>query len=248
MIKLDLTNIPNKLTKKLQDELTEEYKKNGTAVWNRKFIREAVLGFSHGKCCYSECKLNEESKYMEVDHFLPKNHFPDDVLSWGNLLPSSKKSNTTKGDLNTQTTTIINPLFDDPKEHLYIQNYRFYDKDEIGRRTIDYTALNDRRHFVNKRYEIGTHVVEILEDICINLQKLKNDVTLNHPELTRLLGRFINLLNEATRTEEYSATLSTVILTDCCSKKIIETFKEIDFWDNEIDNLIKELEFCSLIE
>ena len=72
MIKLDLPDKPIKLTDELIAELTAKYLEDDSNVWNLKFLRKSVLEFSFDKCCYTECKLNCESKYMEIDHFYPK--------------------------------------------------------------------------------------------------------------------------------------------------------------------------------
>ncbi len=248
MIKLNLPDKPDKLTDQLITDLTNNFLLDSSDVWNKSFIRKSVLEFSYNKCCYTECKLDVESKYMEIDHFFPKKHFPNDVLKWGNLLPSCKKSNTTKGELNTELHPIINPTFDDPKDHLKIKGFRFYEKTEIGRRTIDYTALNDRKHFVNKRYEIGIKIIEILEDINQNLNDLILDIVSNHQKITRLVNKYKNLLKESDRTSEYSATSATTILSESNNQLIINSLKENDFWDNELEQLTLELEFCSLCE
>ena len=163
MIKLELPQKPERLSKELQQSLTKEYKKDGKPVWNKSFIRNAVEKIAFRKCCYSESRLGEESKYMEIDHFYPKKYFPKKVVEWGNLLPSSKKCNVSKGSHNTLAEPIINPCVDNPKDHLYIQNYRFYGKTEKGRLTIDIVALNDREHFVNKRFKMLIKLLKILK-------------------------------------------------------------------------------------
>ena len=248
MIKIELGDKPHELTQELQASLTKEYKTNGTSVWNRSFLKKAVLGFSNSKCCYTECKLNSESTYMEIDHFYPKKYYPDEVMEWGNLLPSSKKSNSTKGELNTRLLPIINPTIDDPKTHLYIKNFRFYPKTEIGRRTIDYTALNDRTHFVNKRFAICVAILEILENLREDLVDLIVDIKKNHRKLTRLHSKYKNLLEESSRKEEYSAIISTTILSDHNFEILNDKFAEIGFWDDELNDLIAELNFCNLGE
>jgi hypothetical protein len=246
MIRLTLTERPAQLTDEVIEQLTNKYLEDGSDVWNRKFIRNSVLSFSFSKCCYTECKLNSESKYMEVDHFYPKVHFPNDVVRWGNLLPSCKKSNTTKGELNTQIEPIINPTIDNPKDHLYIKSFRFYHKTAIGRRTIEYTALNDRKHFVNKRYEIGVKVLEVLEEIKLNIEPLLEDIPLHNIQIKRLINKYKNLLSEAGREEEYSATISTTILSDNINSELLDLLKLNDLWDAELENLFEELNFCSL--
>ena len=69
MIKLNRTSKPIELTPALQQTLTDEFKATGKSVWNLDFLKKALLGFSHDKCCYCEANINEESKYLEIEHF-----------------------------------------------------------------------------------------------------------------------------------------------------------------------------------
>jgi len=248
MIKLCLPDIPALLTSDVQKELTENFMREGSDVWNKPFIREAVANISYGKCCYSECMLNEESKYLEIDHFYPKKYFPEKVVEWGNLLPTCKKCNTTKGEHNPDIEPIINPCIDNPQEHLYIENFRFYGKTDKGKTTIDVVALNDRKHFVDKRYKIGIKIIENLEDIKqsieLNTTELKNNIRFKN----RYLQRIKNLLNEGTKENEYAATISTVILQNDDFNQLVLILKQNLLWDNEFDDLINALKYCALIK
>ena len=247
MIQLELPPKPEALNDVLIEELTEQYKKEGTAVWKKDFLVDAVSEIAFGKCCYSECRLGEEGKYVELDHFYPKKYFPDRVVEWGNLVPSNKKCNTTKGDHNPEIEPIINP-FESPKPHLYIANYRFYPKTEIGRATIETVALNDRQHFLNKRSAIGNKVSEILNDIYDEIND-NGAVLINAPHRKRKLIRNLkSLMDEAGRKNIYSATISTVILTDEFYPKIEQFFIENNLWDDEFVGLKDELIFCSLLK
>ena len=96
MIKLELPPKPRQLTDELQSRLTQEYKDTGKTVWKIEWLKKTVSEMSFGKCCVSEIRLGEESKYMEIEHFYPKKQYPDKVMEWGNLLPSCKKCNGTK--------------------------------------------------------------------------------------------------------------------------------------------------------
>lgn len=246
MIKLELPPRPRKLTKKLQSDLVAKYKSDRSPVWNQKFIKEALLTMSFNKCCYSECNLTMESRYMEVEHYYPKELFPEKVVEWGNLLPCCKKCNTTKGRLDTLTTPIINPLKDNPKDHLYIRGYRYLSKSPLGRQTIDFTGINDHQHFAMKRFDIGNKIIENLEEIKITLEEISSP----HPnlQLQRLLNRIKRLLNEGTRCNEYSATISTIILSDECFLYIEDCLKRENLWDTEMQELVEELKYCSLLE
>jgi len=248
MIKLDLPNKPEQLTEEIQISLTEQYRNEESDVWNKSFIREAILQSSYSKCCYSECKLMEESKYMEIDHFYPKKLFPDKVVEWGNLFPSCKKCNTTKGEHNTMIEPIINPFIDDPKEHLYIENFRFYGKTEKGKTTIEIVALNDRKHFVDKRYKIGIKIIENIEDLKLQVESNIETIKTDSRTRNRFLTKLKNLLYEGTKENEYSATVSSIILQHVDFIYIENVLTEILLWDKELQNLKSELNFCSLIK
>lgn len=248
MIKLELPEKPIQLSDEVQKALTELYKNESKNVWNKPFIRDAVLRISNSKCCYSECKLIEDSKYMEIDHFYPKIDFPEKVVEWGNLLPSCKKCNTSKGKHNPIIEPIINPCVDDPKEHLYIENFRYYAKTNKGKTTIDVVAINDRKHFVNKRYNIGIKILESLEDIKLNIEINVNVMDHDIPIRNRLMTKLKNLLREGTKDNEYSATISTVVLLSEDFIWIENILNQNSLWDNELDKLKSELEFCALIK
>jgi|GEM_PF-2621299 len=55
---------------------TTEFTSTGESVWKRPYIKHALLQSSHSECAYCEANTAEESKYMEVEHFHCKKHFP----------------------------------------------------------------------------------------------------------------------------------------------------------------------------
>jgi uncharacterized protein (TIGR02646 family) len=125
MIKLKRPPAPAELSQEEVNRLTDEFKRNpDKPVWKKDFITKVLLEMSHGKCCYCECKIDEESKYMEVEHFHPKNQYKDEVVLWDNLLPSCKKCNIRKKEHDTIKEPIVNPAEDEPKEHLL--NFFYY--------------------------------------------------------------------------------------------------------------------------
>lgn len=74
---------PKELTDEVVKQKTELYKKDNTkTVWKEKYIQEALMAMSYHKCCYCECLLDEESKYMEIEHFHDKSSYPDEVVIW----------------------------------------------------------------------------------------------------------------------------------------------------------------------
>lgn len=79
MIKLELPEKPAELTPEKERELVEKFKADGSAVWKKSYITKPLLAMTNNKCAYSEQALNQESAYMEVDHFKHKNLYQDEV-------------------------------------------------------------------------------------------------------------------------------------------------------------------------
>lgn len=237
MIKLELPPKPQELTDEVQQQLTEKFKATGKSVWNKPFIKEALLTMSHYKCAYSESRLQEEGKFMEVEHFKCKSLYPDDVVAWGNLLPSNKKCNGDKGALDVITTPIINLLVDTPSDHLYVSGYRYEDKDDKGKLTLDMIDLN-HEDFMIPRYRIGLNIINLLND---NFSHLK-DIAGNVPKERNKIERIKIILRECDEHHPYSAVLSTTILYECpLYKEIKEYLTEKGLWDDELKAIEQEL-------
>ena len=242
MIKLELPVKPDRLTPEFQAAKTQEFISTGNSVWNIDWLKEAVFNMAFGKCCYSEIRLNEESKYMEVEHFHPKVPYTDEVMQWGNLFPASKKCNTTKGSHDTMAEPIVNPFVDNPKDFFLFKNYRYTPKNEIAKRTIEVLALNDRDHFVNPRFRIGNEIIDLLEDYKENIDSIDNNRKRN-----RYISRLKSLLGQGNRKKVYSALISTTILSDENYIEIEKQLIERSLWDAEFKALKTELEFCALL-
>ena len=69
MIKLNLAPKPAELTDDEKARLVAEYKATGDSVWKKPYIEKTLLAMSNNKCAYSEQVLDQESTYMEIDHF-----------------------------------------------------------------------------------------------------------------------------------------------------------------------------------
>ena len=243
MIKLDLPPKPAQLTTKFQAEKTLEFINSGKTkkVWGMEWLRKEVLAMSFSKCCYSEIKLEEEGKDPHIEHFYPKSKYPEKVLEWGNLLPSSNICNREKRDHDVGKEPIINPFVDNPKEFLYLQNYRFYAKTEKGAKTISVLKLNDRFKFGRKRAEIG-------EALKSRLQYRKNDIErlTADSNFRDIVEQVKDLLRKGNRKEEYAALTASTILNDDNFTFIEKSLRERDLWDNELEDLKRELFFCAL--
>ncbi|MGF6354090.1 uncharacterized protein (TIGR02646 family) [Paenibacillus sp. 4624] len=246
MIKINKLPRPTELTDQLVMELTNEYKKTGKSVWKKTFIENALLTSSHSKCAYCECKLNVESKYMEVEHYQDKNSFPDLVVEWKNLLPSCKRCNGRKHGHNTIEDPIINPATMEPREHLTMKYYRLHGKTSVGKETIDVLVLNDTRKVVQPRFDISQLVHEKIEVLC---DKCKSYVS--GERTTRLRNRIVqttkNILEEASPQAEYAASVATDIMCDSNFTEIIDILKLEGLWDQELDDLFRVASTLSLL-
>lgn len=242
MIKLQRNYTPTILSPSFVKLKTDEFKKNGTNVWNIPELKEALLDIGNGKCCYCECDIKEESKYMEVEHFQDKNTYPDLVLHWENLLPSCKRCNGSKSTHDVIQNPIINPFKDIPQNHINLKLYRFKFKDSKGEMTVDTLNLNHPERAVLKRFEVGEKLQQVIELV---LERLTN--YLANPIIQRknkLLNLFEELLNECQPNSIYSSTCATIMHNDDDYKHICVEFKRLNLWSNEfeeLDNLSRSL-------
>ncbi|OQW92560.1 MAG: hypothetical protein BWK78_01375 [Thiotrichaceae bacterium IS1] len=256
MIRLLEVERPVELTDAEVKKLTAEFKAdNKKAVWKKPYIKTALLEMSADKCCYCECKLGEESKYLEVEHFHPKKLYPDEVVAWENLLPACKRCNGKKHSHDTKQEPIIHPVRDNPQLHLFLKDYRLYDKTKLGDNTITKIVLNDRQCLVNPRFKIGEELIGKLHELLQQTEefeilevadKTEKSLIVIGRMLNRVVHNLINLMREGTRTYEYSATTATILLNEDSYQQIKQWFIKRKLWNEEFMQLEKDVEFCAL--
>ncbi|WP_058830620.1 hypothetical protein [Paenibacillus polymyxa] len=243
MIKITRTFPPHQMTSEKVKELTEEYLKTKKNVWNQDYIKKALLTMSHDKCIFCECKLGEESKYIEVEHFHPKSLYPYEVVDWFNLLPICKRCNGLKRDHDTKHEPIINPTIDEPRQHLFIKNYRFFSKDEIGKRTVRILQLNDSERLMLPRFKIGNQVSETLDILVKWIEKTNGTQAID--DQNEMICKVHNLLNSCQSESEYSATCSYALFSDENYYDIKKHMVNKGIWDSDLEELEKKcLEHC----
>lgn len=241
MIQLKAVPPPPELTLDVAQKLTTKFKEDGSSVWNVDFIKKALLEMSNYKCAYSEIKLQEEGKYMEVEHFLPKSIYPDKVVEWDNLLPASKFCNGKKRD---KTYKIIHPIRDNPKHHLYMIDDIIYGKTPEGRNSVIILGLNDPDHLLKPRHEIRFATQNELHKQYVQVVAFMQNLDENKAlEITNSLE---NLLKNGNRKEAYSATVATTILNDPHYLEIKHIFELNNLWSKDLDLLEIELKYCAL--
>lgn len=243
MIFLKRNSKPIKLTEELEERLKEEFRNNkDIPVWRQKFIIESLLNMSDNKCCYCETKLNEEGKSMHVEHFHPKDIYPEEVVKWENLLPSCGRCNSNKGTHDTKSEPIINPTINNPKDYFYFYNYRYKSKNrnKLASNTIDVLYLNDTTTIVKARFNICNAIIDKLSEIDELLYDYIQGTNVSTRRRNRIVNGIKDILKSSQPTEEYSAIVATTVINDDNYKHIKEELLKLNLWDLEITNLEKE--------
>ncbi|MEK3980632.1 HNH endonuclease [Psychrobacillus sp. FSL K6-2836] len=235
MIQLERPNCPSELTLK-KSELTEEYKSSKKPVWKKTFITIPLQKMSNDKCCFCECKLGEEGKYMQVEHFHHKNDYEDEVVDWNNLLPICIRCNSHKRSHDTYINPIIDPTIQNPQNHIYMSKYRIKGKDGLGKLTTEVLDLNDTEEIIVPRFKVANKVLDKLEQ---TFEMVKTyDITTGSPiEKAKIIRKFRSLLKECGSKYPYSATVSTVILSDHLYDETKSLFSIKGIWTEELQTL-----------
>ncbi len=245
MIHLDRADVPAELDADKVQELTDQFATDQSSVWNTAFIRKPLLDSSHGKCAYCETKVDEESKYMEVDHWRCKRDFAELVVQWSNLVPACKRCNGQKSAWNVEIDgCMINPFDLHPRDHLYMTNYRLRGRDQIGMNTIEALYLNDSDRLVSVRFGIGEAVHNAIEKIRSDLVEYVSD-TSSTRRRNKVMRGMEKLFIEASAPSEFCATTATVLLSDPDYGWIRENLVKLNLWDEFGNSEIKARD-CSL--
>lgn len=244
MIKLERTFTPLFLNPIESKALTDRFKLTSESVWNIADLKWALLQSSFGKCAYCECKLGEESKYMEVEHFKHKDKYPDDVVSWQNLLPSCKRCNVKKGIHDITIEPIVDPYTIDPKKHLGFRLYRLRGLSNIGVSTIETLDLNNHEKLLIKRFEIGEQLHHAIDEATERLRSYSDNKSTRNKN--RLVAQVFSILSECQRNKSYAATASTIVCNDPDFVFVVDSIKLLGLWDNELEDLDKNTRLNSL--
>lgn len=244
MIKLNRKLTPLYLSPHNVDILTNEYKGSGKSVWLHKEIKWGLLELSNKKCSYCECELNEESKYMEVEHFEDKDNNPDKVVVWDNLLPSCKRCNVAKGTHDVIKEPIVNPFVLDPREHFSFHFYRLKGITQEGKSSEDVLDLNNYEKVLKKRFDIGNAIQESLIEIIDKITCY--EISSSTRTKNRIISQFKGVLRECIPESSYSATAATILHLDNNYPYIIGKLKDLKLWDEECDELNNKSLECVL--
>lgn len=231
MIKINRCSPPDYLTLNKVLELTDKFKSEHKKVWGHRDIKNALMSMSHYKCAYCEVKLGECGCYLEVEHFKDKHTYPDDVVNWENLLPSCKHCNTSKSTHDVVNEPIINPCDINPREHLYFQNYRLKGKTDLGNLSIEVLDLNNTKHLVLPRCEVGNKLSERIEE-------LNRSYSIDNEREKRKLVKTIKaILEECQADSLFSALSASVVLMSDEYSDLKNKMVSDSLWNDELGEL-----------
>lgn len=241
MIKLMRPDKP-KLLEENEKSLTEEYKKTGKSVWRKDYIVNPLMQMSHNKCCYCETNLTVQARNMAVEHYHFKDGYPDEVVSWENLLPSCSQCNSNKGTYDTvKDGDIIKPTDDDPRDYLYLYCFMIKSKDNDleskGRKTVELLELNNRDRLVTPRIKIASAMDEKLQYIHEKMCAYAERWDGKQYNRNRIVNGIIDLLKLAQPYAEYSAFISMVLSESTDYKEIKKLMEKFDLWTPEMEKL-----------
>lgn len=235
MIRLKRLPAPAYLSTEKVRELTNEFKSSKANVWNHEAIKKQLLSSSHEKCAYCEAKLDEESKFMEVEHFQDKDSYADKVVEWSNLLPACKRCNGAKGTHDVVAEAIVDPYSDSPADHLFFRAYRFRHKSSLGYSTIGVLDLNNSDRVVLTRFRIGEAVILAVQAAQERLDLWESRGTTR--ARNALIGSVEALLRECQPYSEYAATAATVLHDEPEYAQLMQRIKHVGLWSQEIETL-----------
>lgn len=188
------------------------------------------------KCAYSEVLLQENSCYMEVEHFYPKSLYPEKVLEWGNLLPVCKVCNGKKGNIDPNEVPLINPLTEEPLQHLTFQNYLCKSLDAMGENSILYFDLNNLQ-FSKPRF---TQIERNERELSMLADEVEEGLT--ETAQKRFISRLKTVMQSGQASEPYSVCTSLAICSDKNYWKIKKHLEKAELWNcrlQELDNGLK---------
>ncbi|MFK9095175.1 hypothetical protein [Bacillus salipaludis] len=242
MIKLTRENCPVELTEEVKDGLTQQFISDGKSVWKKDYIEENLLKSSHNKCAYCECRVDRESKYMEVEHYHDKHTYPKEVVEWENLLPSCKRCNGNKSTFDTIANDFINPFSMNPQEHLILNKYRFYPISNAAKNTIDQLLLNDSQRLVMQRFEIAETVNSKIEELYERAIEYKSNIKRTGQNRNKIVNGVENLLTEALPKASYCATVATAIVNDVHFLLIKNILIDESLWTESMEQKLYEVQ------
>jgi len=195
-------------------------------------VKRILFKCSHNKCAF--CETIPCGSYLEVEHYAPKNLYPELILDWENLLPSCRKCNNYKRDHDSISEPIINPCKVDPEpyfeyEILCIKPASNISNQSLALRTIQVCNLN-RRQLIEARAKLLIDLIYFNQQLEKSIQEL-NEMLTFRKKRNRILNleESFEILESFTKPEKiYSGLCKNFIRKSKnykLAKKCIEDFK-----------------------
>lgn len=160
--------------------------------YNKPDIKDAVKLETHGKCMYCESQITHQYA-GDIEHIIPKKHYPRLTFTWKNLSFACWWCNHNKSDFVDKSCKLLNPYNDNIDEHIrsfgpIIMQIGGSKRGEITVKTI---KLN-RPDLLEKRKD--------------ELDKLQNLIDKYHSESNQSLKQILyqELISNAVVDQEYS--------------------------------------------
>ncbi len=146
--------------KNWQEEFDKSQDKPGT-FWTKVRKRKKIKSYAQElhsrffeKCAFCESYSTHVSP-LHIEHYYPKETYPEKMFWWENWLSSCQVCNTNKGakfEYCEEQPCLINPAAEDPSEHLEFQKAFIFPKTARGKYAIaqiklDRNDLNRERGF-----------------------------------------------------------------------------------------------------
>ena len=228
MHKVKRNKAPETLIKKQKATIITEYNKDDWKLTNKERIDllEALCDMYSGCCAYCESSLNITSS-PRIDHFRPRNVFPQLTFEYNNLNYSCEMCNRNKSDL--WDDAYFCPSEEDPEKHIKFQGLLACKLDDRGQKMIDLLKLNEakRLKLKEKTYEEMLNSIVNAKSI-INLVDKSNKNTIEMAKIK--ISETIYFYNELSKNGS-----------DYCTM-IKHNFQ------NEIEKLEKELKLLEKME
>lgn len=239
MIKIDRIPKPSELTMAVQKDLTQQFINGQKRVWSKPYIKKSLLQMSNRKCVYCESLLGEESKYMEVEHYYPKNIYPEKVVEWPNLFASCKRCNGTKGEYDTGKLPFIHPENDTPRQHLVLKEKALLvGVDNKGKATVHKLDLNNYDLVRGPKLTIIYKIIVDLEDLYEEIYARTLQESVKFQE--KVQRKMYAILKAMSPRSAYSAYVSGTILHHPEFEEIMRLMKESNIWIGIHEQLITQ--------
>jgi len=247
MIKIRDLPEPKELTLRVVTDKTKRFidSNKKKVVWDDKYFKRQLAEMSYGKCCYCECTVGKEGNYLVVEHFKPKDKYPDEVVKWSNLLPSCARCNSWKGAHDTSKEPIINPRYEDPGEHLRIHDSVYYQKTEKGRLTYNVLGLNDTL-VLKERVLISVEAIKSFQSHIDEAERLLGNKTQDSLTLAKLRNGIVDLFREAQCDSPYSAAVATSIISHPNYGMLEQYLTELNIWES-VKDVVQQAEENALL-